>query len=130
VFECHQAKDATILKDMLTTHLKHVPYRLGLTGTIPKEDYQSQSIISSLGQLIHHVPVKLMQEMGFIARCEVHKIVTKDTVKFKDYASEAAYLSKEPSRLQSVADAVEDIREQGNTLILVNSIEAGKELKK
>ena len=39
-------------------------------------------------------------------------------------------LSKEPSRLQFVADAVEDIREQGNTLILVNSIEAGKELKK
>lgn len=129
VDECHQAKDATVLKDMLTIHLNHVPYRLGLTGTIPKEDYQSQSIISGLGDLIHHVPVSLMQEMGFIARCEVHKIVTKDTVKFKDYASESAFLSKEPERLAFIAEAVESIREQGNTLILVNSIEAGKKLK-
>lgn len=129
VDECHQAKDATVLKDMLCAFLNDVPYRLGLTGTIPKEDYQSQSIISSLGDLIHHVPVKAMQEMGFIARCDVHKIVTKDTVKFKDYASESAYLSKEPTRLQFVAEAVENIRQQGNTLILVNSIDAGKTLK-
>lgn len=128
VDECHQAKDATILKDMLSGYLKYVPYRLGLTGTIPKEDYQSQSIISSLGNLIHSVSVKKMQEMGFIARCEVHKIVTKDTVKFKDYASESAYLSKEPERLAFIAEAVEEIRQQGNTLILVNSIEAGKRL--
>ena len=130
VDECHQAKDATVLKDMLVSYLKDVPYRLGLTGTIPKEDYQSQTIISCLGELIHHVPVKVMQEMGFIARCEVHKIVTNDVVKFKDYASEAAFLSKEPSRLIFISAAVEDIRKQGNTLILVNSIEAGKELKK
>lgn len=129
VDECHQAKDATILKDMLSGHLKYVPYRLGLTGTIPKEDYQSQSIISSLGNLIHRVSVKEMQDMGFIARCEVHNIVTKDTVKFKDYASEASYLSKEPERLRFIANAVERIREQGNTLILVNSIDAGKQLK-
>lgn len=126
VDECHQAKDATILKDMLSGYLRYVPYRLGLTGTIPKEDYQSQSIISSIGPLIHSVSVKKMQDMGFIARCEVNKIVTKDTVKFKDYASETAYLCKEPQRLEFIAEAVEDIRTQGNTLILVNSIESGK----
>lgn len=128
VDECHQAKDSTKLKDMLTSYFSKVPYRLGLTGTIPKEDYESQAIVSSLGPLIRHVPVSKMQEMGFIAKCEVHNIVTQESIVTKDYASEAAQLSKDPVRLDFIAECVESIRESGNTLILVNSIEAGKML--
>lgn len=129
VDECHQATNTTKLKDMLTSYFSRVPYRLGLTGTMPKEDHESQAIIASIGPLIHRVPVSMMQEMGFIARCEVHNIVTQEQLKFKDYISEAAHLSKSPARLDFVAEAVKDIRQSGNTLILVNSIEAGKMLE-
>lgn len=130
VDECHQAKDSSKLKDMLTSYFSRVPYRLGLTGTVPKEDYESQSIVCSLGPLIRHVPVSKMQEMGFIAKCEVHNIITQESYSSKDYASEAALLSKDPKRLDFIAEGVEEIRKTGNTLVLVNSIEAGKMLQK
>lgn len=128
VDECHQVRDASELKNILGDFFHHVPYRLGLTGTVPKEDYHSKSIVASLGRLIHFVPLKLMQELGFIARCEVHNIVTHENYKFNDYAAEAAHLSRDQDRLQFIAEGVEYIRETGNTLILVNSVAAGKEL--
>jgi len=128
VDECHQIKDTSKLKDFLSNYFHHVPYRLGLTGTVPKEDYLSMSITSSLGNLIHRVPLSKMQELGFIAKCEVHNIITPEEYNFKNYHDEAAHLTKNSQRLQFIADSTEIIRETGNTLILINGIEAGKEL--
>ena len=42
VDEVHQAK-ADVLKKLLTHHLKNAPVRWGLTGTVPKEQFEFQS---------------------------------------------------------------------------------------
>ena len=48
--EVHQAK-AEVLKKLLTQNLKNAPIRWGLTGTIPKEQFEFQSILAL--SLIH-----------------------------------------------------------------------------
>jgi superfamily II DNA or RNA helicase len=48
VDEVHMAK-ADALKTLLTGVMSEVPIRWGLTGTIPKEDFEFQAIHVSLG---------------------------------------------------------------------------------
>lgn len=128
--ECHQSKEASKLKEMLCGPFCRVPYRLGLTGTIPKEDFESQAIVAALGPLIHHVPARVMQDKGILAKCVVHGISTKEDHVFKTYPEESSFLSKNPERIKFIADSINSIKHNGNTLILVNSIDAGKELQK
>ena len=52
VDETHQAK-ADVLKDLLTGVFANVPIRWGLTGTIPKSDWEAASLRSSLGEVIN-----------------------------------------------------------------------------
>src|SRR6056300_1318707 len=51
VDEVHQAK-AEVLKNILTQDLANCPIRWGLTGTIPKERFESESILASIGPVI------------------------------------------------------------------------------
>ena len=51
VSNCHMAK-ADALKILLTTVMAQVPIRWGLTGTIPKEAFESQALLVSLGPVI------------------------------------------------------------------------------
>ena len=45
--EVHQAK-AEVLKKLLTQHLNHAPIRWGLTGTVPKEQFEFQAILAGI----------------------------------------------------------------------------------
>jgi superfamily II DNA or RNA helicase len=56
VDEVHMAK-ADALKTLLTTVMAQVPIRWGLTGTIPKETFESQALLVSLGPVIQGVSV-------------------------------------------------------------------------
>jgi superfamily II DNA or RNA helicase len=47
VDEVHQAK-AEVLKNLLTRNLRNAPIRWGLTGTVPKEKFEFESIHASL----------------------------------------------------------------------------------
>ena len=55
--EVHQAK-AEVLKKLLTQNLKNAPVRWGLTGTIPKEQFEFQSILASIGPVINQISAK------------------------------------------------------------------------
>ncbi len=54
VDEVHMAK-ADALKTLLTGVMSHVPIRWGLTGTIPKEKFESISLLCSLGPVTNHI---------------------------------------------------------------------------
>ena len=54
VDEVHMAK-ADALKSLLTGVMSRVPIRWGLTGTIPKEDFEFQALRVSLGPVIGHL---------------------------------------------------------------------------
>jgi superfamily II DNA or RNA helicase len=128
VDEVHMAK-AEALKTLLTSVFAHVPIRWGLTGTIPKEDYEFVSIKCSIGDVIGRLSASELQEAGHLANCHVNVVQLLDYVEYADYQSELKYLTTNAPRLAYIATLVEKIKETGNTLILVDRIETGKMLQ-
>jgi len=127
VDEVHMAK-ADALKTLLTSVMARVPIRWGLTGTIPKEKFESQSLLVSLGPVIGRLSANELQQQGVLAQCHVNIVQLQDHVEYKDYQSELKYLLEESGRLDAIAELVEHVNETGNTLILVDRISAGQSL--
>ena len=127
VDEVHMAK-ADALKTLLTGVMAHVPIRWGLTGTIPKEDYEFVSLKCSIGDVIGRLSASELQEQGVLANCHVNVLQLVDHVEYKDYQSELRYLLETEERLDYIAQLVETIRKTGNTLVLVDRIAPGRAL--
>ncbi len=127
VDEVHQAK-ADALKNLLTGVMARVPIRWGLTGTIPKEDFEFQALHVSLGPVINRLAASELQEQGVLAQCQVNIVQMIDHQDHTNYQSELKYLLEESGRLDAMADLINRVNETGNTLILVDRISAGQEL--
>jgi superfamily II DNA or RNA helicase len=127
VDEVHMAK-ADALKTLLTGVMAHIPIRWGLTGTIPKEDYEFVSLKCSIGDVIGRLSASELQEQGVLANCHVNVLQLVDHVEYKDYQSELRYLLETEARLDYIAKLVESIRKTGNTLVLVDRIVPGRAL--
>ena len=125
VDEVHMAK-ADALKTLLTGVMSHIPIRWGLTGTIPKEDYEKMSIFCSLGSVVGKLSASELQEAGHLANCHVNIVQLIDNVEYKDYQSELKYLTETEKRLDYVSSLIKSVNETGNTLVLVDRIATGK----
>jgi len=129
VDEVHMAK-ADALKTLLTGVMSHVPIRWGLTGTIPKEQFEFQSLHVSLGPVINQLSASELQDKGVLAQCHVNVVQLIDHVEHNNYQSELKYLLEEEGRLDAIASLIDEVNNTGNTLILVDRVNAGKELVK
>lgn len=127
VSNCHMAK-ADALKTLLTGVFSHVPIRWGLTGTIPKAEFERTSLLVSLGPVINKLAASELQDMGVLARCHVNIIQLKDNVGFSNYQSELKHLLENKERLDKIAQLINKISDTGNTLVLVDRVNAGKEI--
>ena len=127
VDEAHMAK-ADALKTLLTGVMSQVPIRWGLTGTIPKEQFEFQALHVSLGPVIHRLAAAQLQEQGVLAQCHVNVVQLLDTAEFKNYQSELKYLLEEPGRLDAMAALIQQVNQTGNTLVLVDRVAAGQAL--
>jgi superfamily II DNA or RNA helicase len=127
VSNCHMAK-ADVLKQMLTGVFADVPIRWGLTGTIPKAEMDRASILVSLGPVIGKLAASELQDRGVLASCHVNIVQLKDTSEFTNYQSELKFLLEDGHRLDKIADLVRAVNKTGNTLVLVDRVNAGKEL--
>ncbi len=127
VDEVHQAK-ADVLKRLLTQNFAHVPIRWGLTGTIPKEQFEFQGIRASLGEVINNISASDLQEKGVLANCHVNIVQTDDTQEFSNYQEELKFLVTSEKRIDWMTKLVSKLKESGNTLILVDRISSGKML--
>jgi superfamily II DNA or RNA helicase len=125
--EVHQAK-AEVLKNLLTRNLRNAPIRWGLTGTVPKEKYEFESLHSSIGPVIGQITAKELQDKGVLAACHVNICQLVDLPEFRDYQSELKYLVSNKDRIAYIAKLCTKIKSGGNTLILVDRIDAGKQL--
>jgi superfamily II DNA or RNA helicase len=128
VDEVHMAK-ADALKTLLTGVFARVPIRWGLTGTIPKEDYEFVSLRCSLGEVIGRLSASELQEAGHLANCHVNVVQLQDSVEYRDYQSELKYLVTNTERIAYLAKLIDSIKDSGNTLILVDRIETGRLLQ-
>ena len=127
VDEVHMAK-AEVLKNLLTQNLANAPIRWGLTGTVPKDDYEAQPIFASIGPVVGGIKAHELQEMGVLSNLHVNIVQMIDLPEFKSYQEELKYLVTDPDRLKYIAQLVKGLSETGNTLVLVNRIDSGKQL--
>ena len=127
VDEVHMAK-ADALKTLLTSVFAKVPIRWGLTGTIPKAKFEAQSIYVSLGNVIGKLSASELQDQGVLARCYVNIMQLQDGKEFTNYQSELKHLLEDSERLDKIASLISGINDTGNTLILVDRVNAGKEI--
>ncbi len=127
VDEVHMAK-ADALKTLLTGVMSRIPIRWGLTGTIPKEKFESVALLVSLGPVISRLSASELQSQGVLAQCHVNIVQLEDHAEFANYQSELKYLLEEPDRLKTIADLVRQVNATGNTLVLVDRIAAGQAL--
>jgi len=127
VDEAHTCK-GQVLKDLLGGTFSHIPLRWGLTGTIPKEEFEFRALQVSIGQLIGKVTAKELQDKGILSNCHIHIKQLQDQRTFSNYQSELKYLLSDPARLNQMAGMIKEITKTGNTLVLVDRVSAGKEL--
>ena len=126
--EVHQAK-AEVLKKLLTQHLNHAPIRWGLTGTVPKEQFEFQAILAGIGPVINQISAKELQEKGVLSNCHVNIVQMIDTLVHKNYQEELKFLVTNSIRVSYISKLIDKISQSGNTLVLVDRITAGEKLQ-
>jgi len=128
VDEAHSAK-ADALTTLLTGVMSHIPIRWGLTGTIPKDDFERVSLIVAIGHPIHKLSASDLQDKGVLSNCHITVMQLIDYGEYKDYPSELKYLVENKERMKFIASILSEIAKSGNTLVLVGRIETGKQLQ-
>ena len=129
VDEVHMAK-ADVLKRMLTGPFAKCGIRWGLTGTVPKADYEFFGLKCSIGDVANRIAAKELQDKGVLANCSVNILQTQDHPEFKNYQEELKWLTTDETRMSWIAKTIQDIATTGNTMILVDRISAGELLEK
>mgnify|MGYP000246947602 CR=1 FL=1 len=125
VDEVHMAK-AEVLKNLLTQNLSNACIRWGLTGTVPKEEFEAESIYASIGPVVGGIKAHELQEKGVLSSCHVNILQLIDLPEFKVYSDELKYLVTDEDRMIYMSKLIQKISETGNTLVLVNRIDSGK----
>lgn len=125
VDEAHSAKGPE-LKKLLCGPLSHVPIRWGMTGTVPKDNFDYYHLLVSIGPVINQVSSKELQDKGFLAGCSISIIQYQDIKQFRDYHEEHKWLTSDEERLNKIVPFIENVVKTGNTLLLVTNIGTGK----
>jgi superfamily II DNA or RNA helicase len=128
VDEVHMAK-AEVLKKLLSENLANAPIRWGLTGTVPKEEINFHSILATIGPVVNRISAHTLQEKGVLSQCHVNVVQLIDVKEFRSYQEELKYLVSDSDRIGYIAKMCNGIKEAGNTLILVDRLDAGKQLE-
>jgi superfamily II DNA or RNA helicase len=124
VDEVHQAK-AEVLTKLLTQNFKNCPIRWGLTGTVPKEAWEFQGILASIGPVINQVSANDLQNKGVLAQLHINILQTTDVQVFRSFQEEYSFLVTDPNRMAWMSSKIKELSLTGNTLVLVNRIETG-----
>lgn len=131
VDEGHKVK-AAVIRDLINGHGKHIAYRFGVTGTLPKPVCDQYELRCSVGEVHYEISARWLIDNGYLADLDIELIQTQESAEeFPDYASEKEYLARTEPRIERIAREIEVCRDMyGNTLVLVTSIKFGKMLAK
>ena len=133
VDECHQSH-AKELQSLLEAAL-HVPYRIGMTGTLQDAKANSWVIEGLLGPVLPVVKAAELMKQGKAAQITIRNIILKhseDNCKLltkATYQQEIDFLCANPARNKFIYNLTKSTR--GNTLVLFRYVDKhGKELEK
>jgi superfamily II DNA or RNA helicase len=125
--EVHQAK-ADVLTKLLTQNFRNCPIRWGLTGTVPKEQWEFQGILASIGPVINRVSAYDLQQKDVLAQLNINILQTNDVQVFRSYQEEYTFLVTDEQRLDWISKQIKSVSLSGNTLVLINRIDTGNKL--
>jgi superfamily II DNA or RNA helicase len=129
VDEVHKAK-ADVLRNLLSGVFANVPIRWGLTGTIPKEEYDAVGCTCSLGPVVGKMSSKELQDMGVLADLDISILQLQDgMIQFGNYAQELKWLVTDEKRLKEISEIIKGVAVNGNTLVLIDRIATGERLE-
>jgi len=125
VDEVHKAK-ADVLRDQLSGMFKNVPIRWGLTGTIPQDEHEAVACTCALGPVTGSLSSKELQDMGVLADLDISILQMQDgPLGFNGYAQELKWLTTDETRLKHLSQIINQMSQQGNTLVLIDRIATG-----
>jgi superfamily II DNA or RNA helicase len=127
VDEVHQAK-AEVLTKLLTQNFRNCAIRWGLTGTVPKDAWEFQGILASIGPVINRVSAYDLQQKDVLAQLNINILQINDVQVFRSYQEEYSFLVTDPTRLTWIANKIQQLSANGNTLVLINRIDTGNKL--
>jgi len=127
VDEVHQAK-ADVLTKLLTQNFRNCAIRWGLTGTVPKEAWEFQGILASIGPVINQVTAFDLQQKDVLAQLNINILQTNDVEVFRSFSDEYTWLVTDKKRLDWIAGKINEFSQSGNTLVLINRIDTGNQL--
>ena len=84
------------------------------------------NISASVPQLV--AAIKELQDKGVLSKCHVNVCQLMDVQSHSDYQSELKYLTTNTERLEYIGKLLNNVKNSGNTLILVDRISAGEAL--
>jgi superfamily II DNA or RNA helicase len=156
VDECHGVK-GQVLKDLLNNYGAHLFIRIGVTGTLPKSEVDLLSVKITLGVPQIVITAKQLIDSGWLSELDISILELEENKKleyeqwklefpdeaegvtyneflqtiFPDYDSEKRYLNSNVKRQEFISELVQLNRSnaKGNSLVLVNSVPAGKKLQ-
>jgi hypothetical protein len=93
---------------------------------VPKEQWEFQGILASIGPVINQVSAHDLQEKGVLAQLNINVLQTTDVQVFTSFQDEYSFLVTDDNRLQWIANKITALSATGNTLVLINRIDTGK----
>jgi superfamily II DNA or RNA helicase len=155
VDECHGAKGNSLQK-ILLDHAARVPFRFGVTGTLPKDAASLLSVKVALGPVRATIYASDLIERKVLADLMVDVVQLEEDLReqynefcdqgefigkpptyiqfkdgyFPDYASEKSYLHRKQDRIEWIAELLiaKSDTKKGNVLCFVDSIVLGRQL--
>lgn len=135
--EAHQCKANTIF-DILTGPGANVPFRIGCTGSLPKDDLSKAHLLAAVGNIIYSLDAKTLQDEEVLAASRIKIINMQDKYNpeylskcqdFKLWNEETNFFFEDEKRLNAMVKIISDSVEQyGNTLVLVPYHASGEAL--
>jgi superfamily II DNA or RNA helicase len=76
--ECHGSAAPIALK-LLNDYCQHMPFRFGVTGTLPKPAVERMKIEATLGETLIEIPAKWLIDNGYLAIPEIEEVEVDET---------------------------------------------------
>jgi superfamily II DNA or RNA helicase len=129
--EVHLAAGKSI--STICSNCKNAAFRVGLTGTMPKDDASIATIVGYLGPVLYKLGAKELIDLGVISQIEIKNIIAKYPEKMciqrMDYATEQKDIFEYANRTKKIMAKLVPIIRGQNTLLLVQRIEHLKEVR-
>lgn len=111
----------------IASKCKNASFRIGLTGTMPKNDAEMYTIVGYLGQVIHKIMSIELIEKGVISKIKIRNLILNYPQQMRyartNYQAEVDDINSYKNRNKAINYILDKVGPEENVLILVTKIE-------